>query len=97
MMTNVAGYTNANVDGRVQGQSYVNGLKMFESMLVKWSSTVARRTCCKHPSGESLSRRRMGREVVSSVAGEDLGSCSSSNNSLLPVSRECTRRRRRTW
>jgi len=44
MMTNVAGYTNANVDGRVQGQSYVNELKMFESILLKWSSTVARRT-----------------------------------------------------
>jgi len=49
MTTDVEGYTNANVDGRVQVQSYVNELKVFESILVKWSSTMARRAAAKTP------------------------------------------------
>ena len=49
MTTDVEGYTNANVDGRVQVQSYVNELKVFESILVKWSSTVARRAAANTP------------------------------------------------
>ena len=47
--TDVAGYTKANVDGRVQVQSYVNELKTFESILVKWSNTVARRAAANTP------------------------------------------------
>ena len=49
MTTDVEGYTNANVDGRVQVQSYVNELKVFKSILVKWSSTMARRAAANTP------------------------------------------------